>query len=175
MLPVRVKWYVREVKASLVETDNSIEQVYKFLKSAKDDGNTVWVLGNGGSLAIAQHFAQDLIKLCSVRAIAVNDPSLLTAYTNDHEFAYSSYGPLQVLRKQGDPVLIFSCSGKSRNYIEFVSQENHPLLSIVGMTGGFLKEKSDAYVLVKSDDYQVCETAFCIVADILVKSLMEKK
>jgi len=174
MLPVRVKGYIKDVKSSLVETDDSIEQIYKFLKDAKKSGNTVWILGNGGSLAIAQHFAQDLLKLCSIKAIAVNDPSILTAYSNDHSFDYSSYGPLTVLRSKGDPVLIFSCSGKSRNYIEFVSQEDHPLLSIIGMSGGFLKDKSDAHVLVKSDDYQICETAFCIISDILVKSLMEE-
>lgn len=172
MLPVRIKYYIKEIKASLVDLDESIESIYRIIKAAKENSNTIWILGNGGSLTIAQHFAQDLIKLCGIKAIAVSDAPILTAYSNDHSFDYSSFAPLQVLRSKGDPILIFSCSGKSRNFIEFVSNEDQPIISIVGNDGGFLKEKSNACVHIKSKDYQICETAFCVVADILVKSLL---
>ena len=176
MLPVRIKDYVKEIKASLVGLDEDIEGIYEELLAVKKEGRRVWILGNGGSLAIAQHFAQDLLKLSGVRAQTLNCPSIITAYTNDDRFEYSYFNPLMKLIDEGDPIIIFSCSGKSRNFIEFVSgfpEMKNPILSIIGTDGGFLKTKSKVSVHVKSKDYQVCETAFSVVADILVKSLLE--
>ena len=141
--------------------------------SAISGANYVWVLGNGGSLAIAQHFAQDLLKMCEVKALAMNDPSVITAYTNDHSFEWAYYNPLNTLKNENDIVIIFSCSGRSRNYTEFVTEKKGKLLSVVGTTGGFLKEKSDLCIHVDSEDYQVCETAFCIICDLIVRSLVK--
>lgn len=176
MLPLRIKEYVKLVKASLVELDDDIEKVSIILSKVKKEKGRVWILGNGGSLAIAQHFSQDLLKMCSVRAHTINCPSLITAYSNDDTFDFSYFNPVIKLIDAGDPIIIFSCSGKSRNYVEFVSgfpEMKNPIISIVGTDGGFLKQKSTICVHVKSLDYQVCETAFCMISDLLVKSLEE--
>ena len=178
MLPYRLKSYMKEIKASLVDLDESIESVFAEMYATHLNKKRIWILGNGGSLAIAQHFAQDLLKLCGVRAEALNCPSIITAYANDDQFEYSYFNPLNKLSDEGDLIFIFSCSGKSRNYIEFVSGfadsgKKNRIVSVIGTDGGFLKDKSDACVHIKSDDYQVCESAFCIVSDILIKSLME--
>jgi phosphoheptose isomerase len=105
-------------------------------------------------------------------------PSIITAHANDDGFeTFISTRPWKLL-DEDDPIFIFSCSGKSPNYESFVEGERflkrkNPVVSIVGTDGGFLKTKSDVSIHVKSDDYQVCETAFSVVADILVKSLLE--
>ena len=174
MLPLRLKNYVKESKASLVDLDDSIEAVFDVLQEVKITNGRIWVLGNGGSLAIAQHFAQDLVKLAGVRAHAMNCPSIITAYANDDQFEYAFFNPVQSLADPRDIIFIFSCSGKSRNFIEFVSgfpDANHKIISVVGTDGGFLKTKSSLSIHVNHNDYQVCESAFCNIADILVKSL----
>lgn len=177
MFSLMISKHFREIKNSMVGIDEEIERIYDVLKKAKEDGARIWVLGNGGSLAIAQHFAQDLLKMCSVKAQAYNCPSMITAFSNDDGFEYSYFNPLNKLIGNGDVIFIFSCSGKSRNYIEFVSgfpdNSTHKIISVVGTDGGFLKLKSNICAHIKSHDYQVCETAFCFVADMLVKSLME--
>lgn len=174
MLPIRLKTYVKDIKASLVDLDDDIEQIHGFLAEAKRSGRRIWILGNGGSLALAQHLAQDIVKLAGARAHAVNCPSVITAFANDDGFEYSFFNFIHKMADPEDPILIFSCSGKSRNYIEFVSgfpDMRNPLLAVVGTDGGFLKNKSTVSIHVKSNDYQICETAFSIIADILVKSL----
>lgn len=170
---MKIEDYVHGIDEALRGSQERLEEIIDILKITHRRNKRIWVLGNGGSLAIAQHFAQDMIKMCGVRAHAITCPSIITAYTNDHAFEYSSYRPVQVLRDPGDAVMIFSCSGKSRNYIEFVSMQDHPLIAVVGTDGGFLIEKADFSVHVKSHDYQVCETAFCVIADLIVKSMKE--
>jgi len=176
MLSVRVKNYFKEVKSAMVDIDDDIEKVFVILDAVKRSNRRIWILGNGGSLAIAQHFAQDLVKMTGLRAHTINCPSMITAHANDDGFEYSYFNPVKKLIDEGDPILIFSCSGKSRNFIEFVSgfpDMKNPVISIVGTDGGFLKTKSQVSVHIKSNDYQVCETAFCFISDILIKSLME--
>lgn len=176
MLRNSVKGYTEAISESLSGLDPSIYEASKYLEAAKHAGRRVLILGNGGSLAIAQHFAQDLLKLCSIRAWTINCPSILTAHANDDGFEYSFFNPASKLLDPEDPIFIFSCSGKSRNYIEFVSgfpEIRHPIISVIGTDGGFLKTKSQVSIHVKSNDYQVCETAFCVIADILVKALLE--
>jgi phosphoheptose isomerase len=40
--------------------DADIERAFEYLEAAKLTGQRILILGNGGSLAIAQHMAQDL-------------------------------------------------------------------------------------------------------------------
>lgn len=167
--------YVSEIGWALDGCENEVNDLADLVRMVASRNKNIWVLGNGGSMAIAQHFAQDLIKLCGIKAQAMNCPSILTAYSNDECFEMSFYKPISVLSDLDDLILVFSCSGKSRNYIEFVSSfgRRHRIAAVVGTGGGFLKEKVDAFVHVKSSDYQVCETAFCIVADLIIKKLLK--
>ena len=172
---MKVAEYVGSLSKLLDGADDAVFLISKVLKAAKNDRRSVWILGNGGSLAVAQHFAQDLLKMAEIKAQCLNDPSVITAYSNDHAFDYCYYAPLRVLRGDHDPVIIFSCSGKSRNYIEFVSGGVHPLIAVVGTDGGFLKDSADIVLHIFSNDYQLCETAFSILCDLVLKELMENK
>lgn len=173
--------YIEEIGAAMGSCQESVRDLQRVVLAAKFANRRVWCLGNGGSLAIAQHFAQDLVKLAGVRAHTINCPSMLMAYSNDDGFEYSFFNPFRLMSEEGEPVIIFSCSGKSRNYIEFVSgfsdggARRNPVIAVIGTDGGFLLQKADLAVHIKSDDYQVCETAFCIVADLVVKAARENK
>lgn len=164
--------YLDALSFSLSESEGQINKIVSAIRMLRDEDKRLWILGNGGSLAIGQHFAQDLVKMRGVRAQALTCPSMITAYTNDESFENSFKSPLSVLMGKDDGVMIFSCSGTSRNYKEVVAA-GWPLLSVVGCDGGFLKEKSDICVHVKNNNYQICETAFCVIADLVLAELEE--
>lgn len=164
--------YLEALSVSLKDTDAEIAKIVQIIKDVRTEKRRLWILGNGGSLAIGQHFAQDLIKMCGVRAHAMTCPSMITAYTNDESFEESFNAPLSVLREHGDAILIFSCSGNSRNYGRVLGIGS-PIISIVGSDGGFLKKHSEVCVHVKNQNYQICETAFCVVADLVIAELLE--
>ena len=131
----------------------------------------VWTAGNGGSLAVAQHFAQDLIKSCGIDAQCLSDPSIITAYGNDEGFHRCFDGPMDKLRRADDVIVIFSCSGKSMNLIGLASRFKQKMIAVVGTDGGLLKDYAGACIHSKSQDYDVCETAFCVAADLIIRKL----
>lgn len=167
--------YINNIHDALHDTEDGISEAIKILSNLRDTNGRLWVLGNGGSLAIAQHFAQDLVKMRRLRAHAMICPSTITAYTNDVDFSHCFTMPLDVLKDKKDPVLIFSCSGRSTNYQNFKYKKIKPLIAVVGTDGGFLKEIADITIHVKSNNYQVCETAFSVVADLINMGLEDDK
>lgn len=170
--------YIDALHLSLEECDAAVEKIVGLMKEAKQNKKRVWVLGNGGSLAIAQHFAQDLVKMRGVRAHAMTCPSMITAYSNDEKFAECFSMPLEKLVDDGDVIMAFSCSGKSRNYQRIFSTSwsifsKLKKIAVVGTDGGFMNDLADVSVHVKNNNYQICETAFCVVADLVLADLEE--
>lgn len=158
--------YVDSVLLSLLDSKEGIALATGEVFKARLDGARVWTLGNGGSLAIAQHFAQDILKMHGVRAQCLNDASVITAYSNDEGFENSFYGALAKLIDPRDLIFVFSCSGKSPNYKKIFEFPNKKV-AVVGTDGGFMKEMADVCIHVQHDDYRVCESAFGIVADLI--------
>ena len=168
--------HIASVEAALFGSANarSIHLAAEQIRTTRSAGGTVWCVGNGGSLAIAQHFAQDLLKACAVRAQALNDGSVITAYANDVAFSGCHEEPLKVLWRPGKDVLvIFSCSGSSRN-VATLGEHFGPVIAIVGTNGGVLKKEIDVCVHANSKEYDVCETAFQVVADVIIKTIKRK-
>lgn len=159
--------YLARLGSSLDGCEDGISRAVSLVKDLRSAGGRLWILGNGGSMAIAQHCAQDLLKMRAVRAHAINCPSQLTAFSNDNRFESVFSAPLDVLRSHGDAVMIFSCSGSSRNYDGLLRKGWSPIIAVVGTDGGFLKRNADVCVHVKSSNYQICETAFSVVADMI--------
>lgn len=166
--------YVAHILRVVKDCDETVTKAANVIRNSSKEGKTLWILGNGGSLALAQHFAQDLVKLRGIRAQTVNCPSIITAYTNDVDFEQSFALPLDIIRRDGDPVMIFSCSGSSRNYREIAdSKAYRPLIAVVGTDGGFLRDAADVCIHVRDENYQLCETAFSLIADLINFELEE--
>ena len=159
--------YVTDILVAISGQEENIQQAVLEVKRIKESDARIWVLGNGGSLATAQHFAQDLLKMRGVRAQCLNDPSVITAYTNDEGFENSFFLPLARLSDPYDLIFVFSCSGKSPNYSLIFGQITNRIIAVVGTDGGIMKDKADITIHIKSVDYRICEAAFGIVADLI--------
>ncbi len=109
--------HVSAVKDTLGKIDEKefYKAVYR-LKQAKDSFTRVWIAGNGGSAATASHLANDLLKMCGIRAIAL--PELvptITAFGNDDGWDEMFTSPLFELREKEDIFIAITCSGNSAN------------------------------------------------------------
>lgn len=79
----------------------------------------VYICGNGGSASTANHFANDLVKMCAVRAYSLcSNEAILTAYANDDCFDNIFVDQLEVYAELGDVVVTISTSGKSKNLLK---------------------------------------------------------
>jgi len=87
------------------------------LARLQKEGRRVYIVGNGGSAAIASHAAIDLWKNGGVAAHAFNDPSLLTCISNDIGYDRVFSVPLEMFASAGDLVIAVSSSGNSINIV----------------------------------------------------------
>ena len=86
----------------------------KLIKNA----NFVYICGNGGSASTSNHFAQDLVKICGVKAISLcANEALVMAYGNDDGYNNIFYNQLDVFYELDDLLITISGSGTSENIV----------------------------------------------------------
>jgi len=129
--------------------------------------NTVFVCGNGGSAAIAEHFTCDHSKgvqsntsLCPKFISLNSNVSLLTAYANDYGYEHVFSSQLKHLGKQGDCLICISSSGNSPNIINALDAGNAlglNTISFTGFYGGKARSISKLNVHVNSLNYGIVE------------------
>jgi len=147
---------------------NVIEQVCDVLMAAYERESTVFLFGNGGSAALASHFACDLGKGTAgcdggkrFRAMALTDNlAVITAWANDADYSSIFAEQLAHFVKPQDVVIAISGSGASRNVLEAVSLARDAgaiTIGITGFGGGKLAPMCDVAIIVPSDNMQIIE------------------
>lgn len=123
------------------------------------DGRKLLVMGNGGSACDAQHIAVEFLHpiFAKRKALPVIDLTggvpLLTAISNDKDFAKVFVDQLPMWGSRGDMVLAISTSGQSPNLIygiQAAKQLGLLTISFSGRDGGELAAISDYCFTVPS-------------------------
>ena len=111
------------------------------LLDARRRGARIFFIGNGGSAATADHFANDLAigtrsRTLPFRAISLADNvAILTAIGNDLGFREIFTVQLKALMESGDVVIAISASGNSPNVVEAIRWAAEHGAITVGLTG----------------------------------------
>ena len=137
----------------------AIKKIYKTIKS----GGKVFICGNGGSAADAQHLAAEfLVRLrpkVNRRAFPVIslalDTSTITACANDLGFEKIFERNLSALGSKKDLLLAISTSGKTKNILNVLKNEKKKKifsLSFLGGSGGLAKKLSNLNIIVPSNN-----------------------
>ena len=122
-------------------------------------GHELWVMGNGGSACDAQHVAVEFIHpiIDKRRALPARDLvsqiPVLTAISNDKDYAKIFVDQLALWAKPGDMALAISTSGQSPNLIYALqAARKKGLLTIAfsGKDGGRLREVAEYSFTVPS-------------------------
>ena len=118
-----------------------IEAVVRAMAARFSDGGRLYVMGNGGSATDAQHISLEFFhpiieKRKALPAIALTaDQALLTAISNDRDFAKIFADQLRVLARPGDMALAVSTSGKSPNLVQALETARELGLLTIAFTG----------------------------------------
>ena len=150
-------------------------------------GNKVFFCGNGGSFADAQHLSAEL----SGRFYFDRDPlevvllasnvSYLTAVGNDYSYSDIFSREIKSSVKEGDVLICFSTSGKSKNVIkaiEVARLKGAYVVSFIGNNGGEMKDISDVNLIIPSNNtarIQECHTLLGHTILEIVENKMFKK
>ena len=139
---------------------NKLNDIIERLKTAKEVGATVFLLGNGGSAATASHAANDLLKMGNLRSICISDmtPTSL-AYGNDNGWKNMFLRPIMALAKKGDIIIGISCSGNSPNIVQVAqfTMKSYDFIAITGNIGGELAQRADLCLKIPHKDIKIQE------------------
>jgi len=133
----------------------------------------LWLCGNGGSFATAQHWACDLTKHAGVCAQALgSNGALLTALANDHGYDRIFADELGQRRDDGDRLICLSCSGRSENIVQAIGQARRLGMALLLITGQDAPTYAETPAIrIPSNDYGVIEDCFSAIGHWLTKEL----
>jgi phosphoheptose isomerase len=90
----------------------------KKIVEAIKKANYVYIIGNGGSASTANHFANDLVKMCDIKAISLcANEAVVMSYANDNGYDSIFIEQLSTFLEDGDLLITISGSGKSPNIL----------------------------------------------------------
>jgi len=152
------------------EIINNSNMIAEKIIECYKNGNKVFFCGNGGSFADAQHLSAEL----SGRFYFDRDPlevvllaanvSYLTAVGNDYSYSDIFSREIKSSVKEGDILICFSTSGKSKNVIKAIGVAKNKgaiIASFIGNDGGEMKDISDYNLIIPSNNtarIQECHT-----------------
>jgi D-sedoheptulose 7-phosphate isomerase len=182
-------YYEREKQVFDALDPNEFNAALNALLRHYDREDTIYVIGNGGSSATANHMVCDFNKGVSlslskpfhVVSLTDNIPSVM-AYGNDVGFEDVFYLPLKQWLKPTDMVIAISGSGNSHNIIKAVTYAKSigaEILGLEGYDGGKLKGIADINIHAKVNDMQIAEdvhmTFVHVAMQLLWKTLMARE
>ena len=145
----------------------TIDRIVSALMQAYEKRRMIYLFGNGGSAALASHFACDLGKGAAngsgkrfqVLALTDNVP-LMTAWANDACYEDIFAEQLANFVRPADIAFAISGSGKSPNVLKALKVAREAGAFTIGFTGfqgGDMKSLCDLCLVVPSDNMQIIE------------------
>ena len=137
-----------------------ILDISKTIINSLNKNGCIYLCGNGGSAADAQHIAGELIgrfkkNRKALPAVALStDTSILTCISNDFSFEDIFSRQLEALLKPADVLWALSTSGKSPNIIsaaKLAKEKGAKVIAFTGRSGSKLEEISDLCLSVNTD------------------------
>lgn len=148
------------------------------LTRALIDGKKVLLCGNGGSAAMASHLGAELVGRFHVErraypAIALVDPSCLTAIGNDYGYDRTLARQVEAFGVTGDVLIAMSTSGKSRNVLAAILLAKHRGLGTIGLSGS-LGMNCDVDLCVPSSSTARIQEAHLLIGHLLIEGIEER-
>jgi len=166
-----------ELQKSGIETMVSIAQA---ITAALEQNGTVYLCGNGGSAADAQHIAGELVgrfrrERKALAAVALStDTSIITSIANDYAYENVFSRQVEALVREGDILWAFSTSGTSANVIaaaESAKKKGAYVIAFTGAINSKLEQIADICFCADSEStarsQEIHQLAYHIICDLV--------
>ena len=177
------KKMIAEFEARGVEVIAAAAQA--IIKALKQNG-TVYLCGNGGSAADAQHIASELVgrfarERKALAAVALStDTSILTSIANDYAYEQVFARQVEALVKKGDILWAFSTSGTSANVIaaaKLARKKGACVLAFTGRANSKLEQIADICFCAgdksTARSQEIHQLAYHIICDLVEQSFCQ--
>lgn len=172
---------------ALAQQEALLVQIADLTCRAFRAGKRLFLAGNGGSAADAQHVAAELVgrlrrERAALPATALTtDTSALTAVANDYGYEQVFARQIEAHVRKGDVVWLFSTSGRSANILAAAQSARRLGAARIGFTGqdgGALKPLCDYCLTVphtSSDRIQEAhQLAYHILCDLIEQAMTRR-
>ena len=166
----------RRMRAPVVDAAEMIADAF-----ARD--GQLFVCGNGGSAADAQHIVAEFVgrfKCPDRRALSAlaltADSAVMTAWSNDYGFEMVFARQVEAFGRPGDVLLGISTSGRSQNIVrafEVAAERGIRCIALIGGNGGGLRDLADVALIVPSADTQHIQEVHTVVMHALCELVEE--
>ena len=162
---------------------DAIEKAARMVIDAYKSGKKVFLIGNGGSAADAQHIAAELagrfrLERKGLPAIALTvNTSTLTALANDYGYDTVFSRQLEALAQSKDILIAITTSGTSANVLKAIETARAMGVTVIALTGengDKLKSMTDLTIMVPSDNTARIQEAHITIGHIICH-LVEKE
>ena len=169
---------------NLEKKSEQIKKIVEQLINARNNGNTIFTMGNGGSGSTASHFVSDLLKTAIIKdsnrfkAISlVDNVPVNLAWSNDVSYDCIFLEQLKNFLASGDVVIGFSGSGNSKNVVnafEYAKTKGSISIAISGMGGGKISKLADISLIVPSNDMLIIESMHILICHCMINAIREQ-
>ena len=180
--------FVGEYKSKLFRALDSVnleqvDQLIGVFRKAREEERQIFVCGNGGSAATANHFACDIVKGASygrdlrfrIMALSEQVPTM-TAYANDVGYDVVFAEQLENFAREGDVLMILSGSGNSPNVVralEAAKNRGCYTIALTGRGGGKAGPMADLNIDVADDHMGRIEDAHMVITHMVGYAFMD--
>lgn len=164
----------------------TISAMAEMIVQAIRSGGTVYLCGNGGSAADAQHVASELVgrfqaERRALPAVALTtDSSVLTSIANDYGFDRTFVRQVEALIGKDDVLWTFSTSGASPNVIEAAQAAKGQGACVIAFTGrpnSKLETLADLCLCTEAEatarSQEIHQLAYHIVCNVVERSFTQ--
>jgi len=144
-----------------LDTEAGVDRIYEELQRAKEERQGVFIVGNGGSAAVASHVVTDFVNKGGLRASTLHDSALLSCMANDYGYENAFARILHTVAQEGDLLIAISSSGQSVNIHNSVRRMREIKGRTISLSGfqqdNPLRSLGNFNFWIDSDDYGVVE------------------
>lgn len=171
------KKMLAEFQESGVETVVAISEA---IIRALENNGTIYLCGNGGSAADAQHIAGELVgrfkrERKALAAVALStDTSVMTCIANDYAYENIFARQVEALAREGDILCAFSTSGTSTNIIlaaELAKKKGASVIAFTGRINSKLEQIADICFCAENEStarsQEIHQLAYHIICDLV--------
>ena len=179
-----IKNYINKISFSILNLNfKNLDKAANTIISTIKKNNNIFVCGNGGSAAIANHYVVDFLKFFKENSIykpkiysLTNSIETITAISNDISYDKIFSYQAENLCEKNDLIIIISSSGNSKNIIELINFAKRKKIKTIGFSGfrgGYLKKNSNISIHIKAENYGVSEDSHHLLMHGILQYLIE--
>lgn len=185
-----IKDFSKDYYSSMIKSLQSINQenlsgiINLLNKIYKEKKNKILVCGNGGSAALADHFACDHQKILNETKVLkpfiislASNSALMTAISNDNKFKDVFKDQVNQIAAKNDVLITISSSGNSENIVralKLAKKKSMHTISLTGFNGGRSKKIADFNLHVQSENYGIIESLHHTIMNLISQYLKNK-